>query len=99
VPKLPGGPGLAVVRGSDRLGEVAGVAFHDSRISDRRFVDDGDATDQPVLDLDVDWHAVGEDDAAGLCLLIGADGIAVVAAILAFSIASASASASTVTLS
>ena len=54
MPKLPGGPGLAVVRGSDRFGEVAGVAFNDSRIGDRRFIDDGDARDQPVLDLDVD---------------------------------------------
>ena len=77
VAELPGGPGLAVVCGGDRFGEVAGVAFNDSRIGDRRFIDDGDARDQPVLDLDMDGHAVGEDDTARLGLLIGARGRAV----------------------
>jgi hypothetical protein len=33
---------------------VAGVAVHDGRVSNRDFVDDGDARDQLVLDLDVD---------------------------------------------
>lgn len=47
----------------------AGIAFHDGRIGDR-LVDDGGARDQPVLDPDMDWHVVDEDEAARLGLLM-----------------------------
>jgi hypothetical protein len=44
----------------------AGIAFHSGRIGERRFVNDGGARDQPVLDLDMDRHVVVENDAAWL---------------------------------
>ena len=60
----PGRPRLAVIGGCDRLGEMDRFAFDQGAISDRRLVDDGDADDKTVLDLDMHRNEIGEDDTA-----------------------------------
>lgn len=65
VAELPRRPGLAVVGRLDGIVEMSGVALDDDGIPHGRLVDDGDAGDEPVLDLDMDGHEILEDDASG----------------------------------
>lgn len=64
VAEPPGWPGLAIVGGGDGFRKVAGIAFDQGWIAHRRFVDDSDANNETVFDLDVNGHELLEDDAA-----------------------------------
>ena len=54
----------AIVGGGDGFRQVAGIAFDQGWIAHRRFVDDSDANDETVFDLDVNGHEILKDDAA-----------------------------------
>ena len=58
VAELPGRPRLTVIGGGDGLRQISRLALDDDRIAHRRFVDDDDAADQAVLDLDVSPEAL-----------------------------------------
>lgn len=56
----PGRPGLSVIRGRDGRGEIGRIALDNGGIAHRRLINDGDAGNEAVFDLDVDRNEILE---------------------------------------